>query len=311
MKKLFVLFLCLFVSDSFASGIASNSASAPCTNNTLETYSGNSNLAADWAPNTIQLRWYNENEKLTVQQSAQTCTYDGTLTVPQTPPTRTGYTFAGWTVRMPGTYTELEYIESTGTQYIDTGVVPTLMANFDVGYMYRDGVGQTNAGQVVFGIRNDPLEYTGFLVSSFRYDKAGVVNAGVIPNNGYVRLGSEGSGSYYLPQQDNTFVSLRSDTDGYIYFNGSKLSDTPLTRANHETNLTIYMFRLHAAGSGATDYAKCRIYYLRLYDNTTLVRNFIPARRNSDNVLGMYDTVTQTFFTNAGTGTFTAGPVVQ
>ena len=99
MKKLFILFLCLFVVDSFASGIASNSASAPCTNNTLETYSGNSNLSADWQPNEIQLRWYSGNTLMDVQESANTCVYDGNLSIPSNAPTRTGYTFAGWTVR--------------------------------------------------------------------------------------------------------------------------------------------------------------------------------------------------------------------
>ena len=99
MKKLLILLLIIFTIDSFASGIASNSASAPCTNNTLETYSGNSNLAADWQPNTIQLRWYDNNTLLNVQSAANTCVYDGALTIPQTAPSRTGYTFAGWEVR--------------------------------------------------------------------------------------------------------------------------------------------------------------------------------------------------------------------
>ena len=99
MKKLFLLLLLFFTTDSLASGIASNTNSAPCTNNTLETYSGNSNLAADWQPNEIQLRWYNNNTLMDVQSAANTCIYDGTLAVPQTAPTRTGYTFAGWTVR--------------------------------------------------------------------------------------------------------------------------------------------------------------------------------------------------------------------
>jgi len=99
MKQLFLLFLLFFTTDSHSSGIASNTNSAPCTNNTLETYSGNSNLSADWQPNEIKLRWYNNNTLMDVQASANTCTYDGTLAVPQTAPTRTGYTFAGWTVR--------------------------------------------------------------------------------------------------------------------------------------------------------------------------------------------------------------------
>ena len=111
MKKILILFLCLVVCDSFASGIASNSASAPCTNNTLETYSGNSNLSADWQPNVIKIDWYNDDDVLSVQSTAQTCTYDGSLTIPSTAPTKTGYTFAGWTVKtkfVPDGYNLLE-----------------------------------------------------------------------------------------------------------------------------------------------------------------------------------------------------------
>ena len=50
------------------------------------------------------------------------------------------------------------------------------------------------------------------------------------------------------------------------------------------------------------------IYMAQIYENDTLVRNFIPARQNSDGKIGMYDTVTNRFFTNDGTGTFIAGP---
>jgi len=100
MKKIFLLFLLFFTPDSFASGIASNSASAPCTNTTLETYSGNSNLSADWQPNEIQLRWYNGNTQIVpTNSSANTCVYDGTLSIPASAPTRVGYTFDGWAVR--------------------------------------------------------------------------------------------------------------------------------------------------------------------------------------------------------------------
>ena len=99
MKKLFVLFLPVFTLPALGSGINSTASSAPCTNTTLETYSGNTNLQADWQPNTINLRWYNGNTLMNVQSSANTCVYDGTLTIPQTAPVRTGYTFDGWQVR--------------------------------------------------------------------------------------------------------------------------------------------------------------------------------------------------------------------
>lgn len=54
-----------------------------------------------------------------------------------------------------------------------------------------------------------------------------------------------------------------------------------------------------------------RMYNAQLSINGSLVGNYIPCRRNSDNAIGMYDTVTSRFLTNSGTGTFIAGPAVQ
>jgi len=123
MKKILILSLIFFTTDSFASGIASNTASAPCTNNTLETYSGNSNLSADWQPNEIKLRWYNNNTLMDVQTAANTCTYDGTLAVPSTAPTRTGYTFDGWTVRPEIDFATTIPTNENGTERWAIGVV--------------------------------------------------------------------------------------------------------------------------------------------------------------------------------------------
>jgi hypothetical protein len=64
------------------------------------------------------------------------------------------------------------------------------------------------------------------------------------------------------------------------------------------------------AGSLSTRVASGKWYSVQIGRGSTLQRDFIPAK-NSDNVVGMYDTVSKTFFTNAGSGTFTAGPVVQ
>ncbi|MBP5485790.1 MAG: hypothetical protein J6Y07_03740 [Alphaproteobacteria bacterium] len=54
-----------------------------------------------------------------------------------------------------------------------------------------------------------------------------------------------------------------------------------------------------------------KVWTLRAYQNGVLVGNFIPAKRNSDNEIGMYDTVSGTFKTNTGTGTLIAGPEIS
>ena len=303
MKKLLMLFLSLFISPVFGSGIASNTASAPCTNNTLETYSGNSNLQADWQPNTINLRWYNENEKLTVQQSAQTCTYDGTLTVPQTPPTRTGYTFAGWKVRIPGTYTELEYLESYGKrsdntgQYIDTGVILDVNSKIETKVSVPTYLGN----YAIFGASNGNFYDKGEIALFYNYNGYPVFEP-VIPTSN-----SESLVPFRSACIPNTEYIVLMDKNTLV-FNGQ--ARTTGWYASYQGTRTAYLF---ATNRGADSWigGNTRIYYFKIWNNNTLIRDFIPVRRNSDNVLGMYDIVSQTFFTNTGTGSFIAGPVVQ
>lgn len=60
-----------------------------------------------------------------------------------------------------------------------------------------------------------------------------------------------------------------------------------------------------AEGGGA-----CYIEYCKLYANGTLIRDYLPAKRNSDGVLGMYDQLNDQFYTNGGSGSFSYGSEV-
>ena len=61
------------------------------------------NLQAEWEPNTINVKWYNDTEEngATTPSTTNTCSYSGALTVPVAPAKKTGYTFAGWRLRAP------------------------------------------------------------------------------------------------------------------------------------------------------------------------------------------------------------------
>ena len=281
MKKVLVLCLSvLFSSPLFASGIGANASSALCDNSTLETYGGTSNLEVDWQPNTINISWYEGNTKLSVQDAAKTCSYGGPLTLPSTKPTKKGYTFEGWTLRMPGTYTELEYIESSGSQWIDTGITASNRAVFSM-----DATAH-NDEMVVFIISN-------------------------IDSQGYTK----GFGEYYddIAGQNNLLATGRHYYDltysdsgiSFTYDNGDQIYT--ITTYSISSVKKIVLF----GGQYVARRISAKLYSLKLYNNNVLVRDYIPARRNSDNVVGLWDTVTQTFFTNAGTGNFIAGPAVE
>ena len=251
---------------------------------------------------TINLHWLNEDGS-TYQNS--TCVIDSDLNIPTTPPTKYGYTFTGWKILT--LYTPLQYLESTGTQWIDTKYIPLSSTNFDIGYMYTNGVG-TISGQVLFGSRQESSDYPGFLFSSYNIPYSEVLNSTSVPRNGYVRLGyGVAQATYSLTQNASVFNTLKCDSYGYVFLNGNSVYNVPLTR-NTPPSISIYMFALHT-NQGVTDYAKGRIYYLKLYDNDVLVRDFIPVL-DMNGTPCMFDKVEGKFYYNQGTGQFIAGPVI-
>ena len=98
LKKLcMILYGVLIATDSFATtDIASNATTSTCDSGVLGATEGDVNFDAKWESNNVQLIWHDNH---TIIQTAQnTCSYDGTLTIPANEPQRTGYTFAGWHV---------------------------------------------------------------------------------------------------------------------------------------------------------------------------------------------------------------------
>lgn len=58
-----------------------------------------------------------------------------------------------------------------------------------------------------------------------------------------------------------------------------------------------------------SDYANATIYSCQIYDNGTLVRDYVPCINPSGEV-GLYDLVGGKFYGNAGSGVFVTGPEV-
>ena len=299
MKKVFLLFLFVFSLPTFATGI--NGASAPCDNATLSKYTGTADIEINWEPNTINLNWYDGDTKLTVQQSAQSCVYDGTLTVPTTQPTKPGYTFNGWKViHVPGGYTELEYIQNASTGYIDTGVYQnTSLNNIEsyIGFAYT----ATPSDRQLMGFNGEKDNYWGIRPDGnkvvFDIQPSPPGTYGILVNTKYDIYTKQIKQSYTLKAYLNNTLVEDFIATGYRGFNDSQLR----------------IFNLGDGMHGTTRYQakNFRIYYYRVYMDGNLVFNGIPARRNSDGVIGIYDSVSNTFKTNSSSGTFIAGPAVQ
>lgn len=230
----------------------------------------------------------------------QTTTCDaGDSITPPTAPTKYGYSFAGWELL----YTQLEYIQSTGTQYIDTGYAWASQNR----RVFLDVTKTSNIGYThLFGSTN----LQGAVADRYDLNPYMAEPSGNIAT--YVGNDSYGNIAIPLSTRCKYEFDLKSDKTLSISYN-SEVVYTSTSVANiPTTQASVYLFHVHILGTSLMTYNPFvgNIYAYKMWDDGILVRNFIPCRRNSDNAIGMYDTVTNTFFTNAGRGEFIAGPEV-
>ena len=191
---------------------------------------------------------------------------------------------------LPSGYTQLEYIESSGTQYIDTGV----------------RVMPENYQQLKMSVTCEKIGQ-GSGASGWLVDGSNVANA-------YFYMGVY-SGKYYYgcgTTDHDTGISSVAGKQTFTLdipsakFTVSNAVDVSINTEAVTASAPLYLFGF--SYSPVRCYAE-KIYSCQIHTGATLVRDFVPCK-NASGVIGLYDTVGRQFYANAGTGTFTAGPEV-
>ena len=192
---------------------------------------------------------------------------------------------------IPPEYTQLEYLESTGTQYINSGVLS--MPNTVVKTKFQI-LGNATQNMNLGFLGSNTSQHSKYYLYIYSYH----VN----------QLMTWTTSRINIPDF-NALHTLEIFANGDYYLDGV-LKSKNIYNGSEPSHLNIGIFKSMTSTNAATfDSLASRFYYVEL-DNGTTKRNFIPARRNSDGEIGMYDTVSNTFFTNNGTGKFIAGPAV-
>lgn len=192
------------------------------------------------------------------------------------------------TSRLPEGYTELAWIESTGTQYVDTKFKPN---NNTRVVCEVSNYPSTASSMAIFGSRTSGSASDRFLVtaigSSYRSDFY----------NNDVNFASTVNYSTKVTIDKNkniTTIGTNSATNTSGSFTGSY-------------NLTL--FALNNGGTMAAYTTGVSLYSCQIYDNGTLIRDFVPCK-NPSGTYGLYDMVGEKFYGNAGSGSFTGGEAV-
>ena len=114
-------------------------------------------------------------------------------------------------------------------------------------------------------------------------------------------------------EKNNIVWNLKSNKNFNLQINNVNIGSVTVAEIP-TSGVSVYLLHVHTSGNNSWTPLKARLYQTKMWDNDIMVRNFVPAKRNSDGVIGMYDLAdtnpATAFHTNAGTGTFTAGPTM-
>ena len=195
---------------------------------------------------------------------------------------------AAGAVALPEGYTQVEYLQSSGTQYIDTGFKPDGETTVNIVFQTSSAPDNLSDTLPVYGAATD------YNSNAFEFWTL---------SGGFATYGSQDyksnlgitTGKKHTVSQAKNVLTV----DGTSY---------TFTKQTFTAPYSLLLFATHRSGGIkiCASAANLKIYSCKIYNNGTLVRDFVPAK-NSSGTIGLYDTVNGTFYTNAGSGTFTAG----
>ena len=178
----------------------------------------------------------------------------------------------------------VEYLESSGTQYINSGINADSSLGFKCDYklvttdpnQYMGAIRQDGSNYIRHHLTLNPQGDFGYNIADTRYDLVKDTN------------------KHYLEYNAETHKLIQDTT-----------SQNTLT-SSFNVNLNYYIFGRNGNPSTLNASIAIRLYYFKMYKSGTLVRDYIPCKDEND-VGFMFDKVTHTLYANAGTGSFVVG----
>ena len=204
----------------------------------------------------------------------------------------------GYTVRenfarctLPSGYAQVEYIESSGTQYIDTGVYPTQNVRYALDFVWP----VLNNSTSLFGSQKatgQDAALIAYYTSSTGLSFYVGTSKGILQHNNIIagikhRLDVHASNGTLTVSMDD--VTTTGAYSGSLY-----------------TGYSVLIMANKQAGN-AVQISSYKLYSFWMWVDGSLVRDYVPCI-DPNGAVGLYDMVNGVFYGNAGTGFFTAGP---
>jgi len=198
---------------------------------------------------------------------------------------------------LPNTYRPLEYLESNGKQYIVTPFIPNQDTRIDMLVTPLDVQNASDGkGFVPYGAS---VNYNSKAFECYSY------TAGRLEFNYGTQfqtdLGSIAVGTKIKISQNKNVASFYSES-------GQLIATKTFTYQSFTCPGKLALFATNRSSTFLKGHA--RIYNCQIYNNGELVYNLVPAALIDTNQVGLFDLVSQSFFINAGTHEFIAGPTL-
>lgn len=187
-------------------------------------------------------------------------------------------------------YQRVEYIEATGTQYIDSGYKPTSEAlKYDLEY----AITSSTCNFSIMGNNDDTDKYFGIQFWGNKF-----------------YIGTSRGLLYKSWTQNQKYHKIVEANNGTLTVTTDGVGESTSYVSSLYKNSSIGLFACKS-DTKVVSYGHARIYYAKIYDNNILVRDFVPVVRSRDGVAGLYDMVGHKFYANAGSGSFKTGGVIS
>ena len=184
---------------------------------------------------------------------------------------------------LPSGYTQLEYIQSSGTQYVDTGFKPNNNTRVLIDVQYT-AAPSTNA--VLFGARTSATSKNYALM----YTSGGMLRSDY--NAEYTQEWEGPETSRVVIDKNKEATTIYGTSQSY-------------TNATFQCDYNLYLLCLNNAGESRW-FSSAKIYSCQIYDNDTLIRDYYPCVDGAGTAC-LYDAVTMDYCYNAGSGSFAKG----
>lgn len=192
------------------------------------------------------------------------------------------------TSNIPTGYKIYEYIESNGSQYINTAYIPNINTQLDLDFEISN-----LSGRSILGCRvsSSSIFFAMWIMNGY-YIRADYVNTTQnlttdIPTNTRMHCGFSNNYAYY--GQYNTNFSF----------------------SNMNSNQPCAIFSVRTGNNYDSNNAHGKIYRCTISENNILLHDFKPASRISDGKTGLYDFIDNIFRENLGNQEFVCGPEIN